>query len=70
MKREVQLLLIVSVTVSVAALSELVLIWIGYSIGEAFNSTFLKTPENFEAERQICLWSIYLLVRSPSLLVC
>lgn len=62
MKRAVQLLFIVSVVVSVAALSGLVLIFVGYSIGESFNSTLLKTPQNFEAERQICLWSIYLLV--------
>lgn len=62
MKRAVQLLLIVSVAVSMAALAGLVWIWIGYSIGEAFNSTILKTPENFEAERQLRLWAIYLAV--------
>jgi ABC-type uncharacterized transport system permease subunit len=61
-KRAVQLLIVVSVAVSVAALSGLMLIFIGYSIGEAFNSTFLKTPQNFEAEPQIRLWLIYLLV--------
>ena len=62
MKRALQLLLIVSLVVSVVALSGLVMACIGYSIGEAYNSTIIKTPQNFEVERQIWLWSIYLLI--------
>jgi hypothetical protein len=62
MKRAVQLLLILSVAVSVAAVWELVWIWSVYSVGEAFNVTILKTPQNFEAERQIRLWALYLLL--------
>jgi phosphotransferase system glucose/maltose/N-acetylglucosamine-specific IIC component len=62
MKRALQLLLIVSAVVSVAALSGLVMVCIGYSMAEAFNSTIIKTPQSFEVERQIWLWSIYLLI--------
>ena len=62
MKLALQLLVIVSVVVSVAALSGLVMVCIGYSIGEAFDSTFINAPQNFEVERQIWLWSLYLLI--------
>jgi hypothetical protein len=63
MKRLVQFLLTLSVLVAAAALWQLGHVWIGYSIGEAFNSGgIFRTPENFEAEHQIRLWASYFLV--------
>ncbi len=62
MKRAVPLLLFVSVAVSMAALVGLVWMWIGYGIGEAFNSTLFKTPEDLSAKQQLHLWATYLLV--------
>jgi len=63
MKRVVQFLLVVSLTVSALALWGLVRIWIPYSIGEAFNNSgLIRTQENFAAERQIHLWAGYFFV--------
>jgi len=63
MKRVIQFLLALSVLVAAAALWQLGRVWIGYSIGEAFNSGgIFRTPENFEAEHHIRLWASYFFV--------
>lgn len=62
MKRLIQFLLAFSLGGSALALWGLGRVWVGYSIGEAFNDAgIFRTPENFEAEHQIRLWGSYLL---------
>lgn len=63
MKRTLQILIVISVGVSLAALAGFLLRFIGYSLSEAFNP-LLPHPEDIEAKRQSYLWGIYFLVAS------
>jgi hypothetical protein len=51
MKRTLQILIVISVGVSLAALAGFLLRFIGYSLSEAFNP-LLPHPEDIEAKRQ------------------
>jgi membrane protein DedA with SNARE-associated domain len=63
MRRVLQFLLFVSSATAAAALWELGRTWIGYSIGEAFNSSgLIRSPENFEAEHALRVWGSYFLI--------
>jgi hypothetical protein len=67
MKRALQIAILFCVAVSAVALCGLAWIYLGYGLGEAFNSAGLfKTPENFAAERELHLWSLYMLVAISS----
>jgi hypothetical protein len=63
MKRILQILIVISIGVALAALAGFLLRFIGYSLSEAFNP-LLPHPEDFEAKRQSYLWGIYFLVAS------
>jgi hypothetical protein len=63
MKRIVQLLLFVSSATAAVGLWQFGRIWVGYSIGEAFNTSgLIRSPENFGAERGLKIWGLYVLM--------
>jgi hypothetical protein len=63
MRRVLQIVIVVSIGVALAALTGFLLRFIGYSLSEAFNP-LLPHPEDIEAKRQSYLWGIYFLVAS------
>ena len=63
MKRVLQILIVISIVVALAALAGFLLRFIGYNLSEAFNPLF-PHPEDMEAKRQSYLWGIYFLLAS------
>jgi predicted membrane-bound mannosyltransferase len=63
MKRLLQILIVISIGVALAALAGFLWRFVGYSLSEAFNPLF-PHPEDVEAKRQSYLWGICFLAAS------
>jgi hypothetical protein len=63
MRCMLQILIVISIGVALAALAGFLLRFVGYSLSEAFNP-LLPHPEVIEARQQSYLWGIYFLVAS------
>jgi hypothetical protein len=61
MRRALQIVMVISVAVSVAALCGFLWFWAGYGVSEAFNS-LLPHPADLAEKAQFRLWGIYLVV--------
>jgi hypothetical protein len=63
MRRVLQIAIVISIGVVLAASAGFLWRFVGYSRSEAFNP-FFPHPEEIEAKRQPYLWGIYFLVAS------
>jgi glucan phosphoethanolaminetransferase (alkaline phosphatase superfamily) len=61
MKHALQFVIVVSIAVSLAAMSGFAWMLLGYSVSGAFGSV-LKTPEDPTAKVQLFLWGAYVMV--------
>jgi hypothetical protein len=61
MRRVLQIVMVISVGVSLVALCGFLWFWAGYGVSEAFNS-LLRHPEDLAEKAQFRLWGIYLVV--------
>jgi hypothetical protein len=63
MRRVLQIVIVISIGVVLAASAGFLWRFVGYSLSEAFNPLF-PHPEEIEAKRQSDQWGIYFLVAS------
>jgi hypothetical protein len=63
MRRALQIAIVISIGVVLAASAGFLWRFVGYSLSETFNP-FFPHPEEIEAKRQSYLWGIYFLVAS------
>jgi hypothetical protein len=63
MKRMLQILIVISTGVALAALAGFLMRFVGYSLSEAFNP-LLPHPEEIDAKRQSYMWGVYFLAAS------
>jgi len=69
MRRVLQIAIVISIGVVLAASAGFLWRFVGYSLSEAFNPLF-PHPEEIEAKRQSYLWGIYFLVAVSLSCVC